>query len=95
LACEGDGGFSDIAPGGQVTVKDGSGNVIGSGQLGSGTTVPLSSEESLFTLNGMNSLQECSMPIRPITLPQAAFYQISIGSRQPATDSFQQLVAGN
>jgi hypothetical protein len=35
--CVGDGGYSDIGPGAQITVRNGSGDILGVGSLGSGT----------------------------------------------------------
>jgi hypothetical protein len=78
--CDGENGFSDIQSGGTVTVKNGNGDVIAVGSLGSG--VPAS-------LLGITST--CDFPISVSEVPEVNFYQIYIGNRSPSDYTLKQM----
>ena len=73
--CQGTGGYADISPGAQVTLKDGDGKILGTTQLstGSGTTTAC-----LFTFAIPN-------------VPEVAFYSVEISHRGQVTNSLADL----
>ena len=80
LPCDGTldtGGYNDLAAGATVTVKNGSGNVIGTGSLKEGTA------------GGDGST--CSMPFTVTDVPQVPFYQVEVANRGNVTFSLNQM----
>ncbi len=69
------GGYDDITSGGGVTVENGSGNVVATGQLGGGTVQ-----------NG-----SCVFPITVSNVPDSSFYKIEVSHRGFVTFSKSQL----
>lgn len=59
------GGFSDIVPGAQVTVRDGSGQIVGLGELSGGT----------FGRDG------CMFNFAVVNLPDVDFYSVEVSHR--------------
>lgn len=76
--CVGDGGYDDIRGGIAVTVRDGSGTVIATGELGSGET------ELLL-------IDWCTFPIVVKDVPTAEFYSIEVGRRGELTYSHEEM----
>jgi hypothetical protein len=64
--CETDGGFSDIAIGTPVTVRDERGVIVGTGELGVGETM---------------STTECRFPFTVTHLPKVNFYSVEVSHR--------------
>lgn len=78
--CSGSGGYSDLDIGGQVTLTDDSGKIIGSTTLSTGTA---------------SSSSECEFAFRfdqPI-VPTARFYSVEVTHRGKITDSADELRA--
>src|SRR5574340_251669 len=71
-------GFSDIQPGASVTVKNASGTIIATGQLGSGTTPGTS---------GM----ECDFTFKVNDVPTSSFYQVEVANRGNVSYSLSQM----
>lgn len=64
--CRGDGGYSDIQPGAQVTVSDASGTVLAVGELG----------------QGGDTVEPCVMPITVPGVPHGEdFYRVEVAGR--------------
>ncbi|MGY1808554.1 hypothetical protein ACI8AF_14390 [Blastococcus sp. SYSU D00669] len=78
--CIGQGGYSDIGPGTPVTIKSGTGEILGAGSLGRGSNA-----------SGVNCLW--SVIVRDVRLGEA-FYSAEVGSRGAITYSQAEL-AGN
>ena len=78
-ACEGTGGYADISPGAQVTLKDGDGKVLGTTQLqmGSGST------------------SSCTFKFSIDSVPEVPFYSLEVSHRGAITDSLAQMQAHN
>ena len=64
-ACAGSGGYSDIAAGTQVTVKNGDGTIIATGELEAG--------------DGGGAT--CTFPFTVESVPDSEFYSIEVGHR--------------
>jgi hypothetical protein len=77
--CSGEGGYSDIRPGLQVTVKNGSGSIIGKSSLGPNE------------YSGENANVVCKYSFKINNVPKADFYQIEVGSRGALSYSFEEL----
>lgn len=80
-ACDGVGGYSDIAAGSSVVVKDASGTIIGSATLRDGVTVGTAGNQCNFMF--------------ALILPQSSFYQFQIGNRAGVTYSLAQMKQAN
>jgi hypothetical protein len=77
FACSGTGGYSDIRPGTEVTVRDGSGSLIASNQLG---------------VSSYNSdSRSCVFAFIVSDVPRADFYEIAVGRRGSLSYSRSQL----
>jgi hypothetical protein len=76
--CKGEGGYSDLEAGRQVTVTNAAGEIIGIGELGSGET---------------QSPSRCLFRFVVRELPESTFYTLSIGRRPGPTYSFANLEA--
>jgi hypothetical protein len=77
--CQGVNGYNDIAKGAPVTAKDGSGTVIGTGQL---------------TETGhVDAALGCVLPFVLAGLPDAPFYTLEVSHRGPVTYSRADLAA--
>jgi hypothetical protein len=103
--CEGDGGYSDLTAGAQVTVKDESGKVIGTGNLRPGTASSIDpsgdkTAESLGTTLavlrtvsaglGIQS-RACEFEFTIEDVPRVDFYNLSIGRRDGPTYTFEEM----
>lgn len=77
IGCRGSGGYSDIRPGTEVTVRDQAGAVIARGDLGL---------ESSGTVPG-----SCEFSLRVDDVPRATFYEIEVGRRGSLTYSYEQM----
>jgi hypothetical protein len=77
--CNGTGGYSDIAPGAPVTLKDGDGKVLGSTVLGEGS----------------GSVTNCDFKFSIPTVPEVPFYSIEVGRRGAITNSLAVMQASN
>ena len=75
--CFGQGGYSDIGPGTQVTVTDQSGTIVGTGQLG--------------TASVSGAATTCTFPFVASGLPRESFYGVSVSHRGVQNYSFSQL----
>ena len=69
-SCSGSGGYSDIAQGAPVTVKNQSGTVIGSGSLGPGTIE-----------GDTTAVRACVFPFQVDDVSDAEFFQVEISRR--------------
>jgi hypothetical protein len=77
-----------IQVGTQITVSDGSGNILGTGALQEGKTATFAQDPQQMFL--------CVLPATVTDLPQASFYSIAVTSGgSPVSDSFRQLQADN
>jgi len=72
-------GYTDIAAGEQVIVKNASGTTIGTGMLGSGH--PLSDDAN------------CHYDFTVVGLPDSSYYEIGLGSRGTQTFSESQFIS--
>ena len=82
IGCATNDGYSDLAPGASVTIKDGSGSIIGTGQLQSGlflTDTPLG--------------ERCSFAFSVSGLPDEPFYSIEVSHRGAVNYSNADLAA--
>lgn len=77
--CDGSdtGGFSDLAAGADVTVKNGSGRIIAIGSL----------REGKPNYDGAT----CTMPLKVSGIPKASFYQVEVSHRGELSYSYAQL----
>jgi hypothetical protein len=75
--CEGYGGFGDLQPGGNVTVRDGNDSIVASGSL----------EIGKVTYGG------CEIPFTIPEVPESPFYSIEIGHRDGYSVSLEELNA--
>lgn len=73
--CVGDGGYSDIRPGTAVTVRDGSGTILGTSSLGPG--------EELVVW--------CQFEFTVAGIPKADFYEIEVGRRGSLSYSYDEM----
>jgi zinc-ribbon domain len=73
--CNGSGGFSDIVPGTQVTVKDGDGKLLGTGTLSAGS----------------GDINHCSLTFTVAGVPEVAFYAIEVSHRGALDFSLAQM----
>lgn len=78
-SCQGTGGFDDIAGGAPVVVKDGSGKIIASTNLGPGAGP-----------SGQYSNVECTFEFSA-DVPDTDFYQVAVGHRNAVTNSKAEL----
>lgn len=78
--CQGSGGYSDLAGGANVVIRDGSDAIIGVGELNSGATQSRSVCQFEFTIRD---------------LLETGFYTISISGRDGPTYSFNDLELAN
>jgi PASTA domain len=78
--CSGNGGFSDIRGGMTVTVKDGQGNIIGTGQSENGTREPGASYNFV-----------CRFQFTVRNIPRADFYSVEAGHRGATNFSFAEM----
>jgi hypothetical protein len=83
--CYGTGGYSDIQSGMSVTIKDGSGAIIATGDTGSGSK-PKDSEYSEV---------QCVFSFSVENVPKADFYQIQVGRRGGLNFSFAEIQQQN
>lgn len=102
-SCDGEGGYSDIGSGGQVVVKDGRGATLAVGKLGQGKLLTL--DEALGQAGGTTTTRRlasssarssptvCQFTITVADVPEADFYRIEIGHRQPVEYSKAKLEA--
>jgi hypothetical protein len=80
--CIGDGGYSDIGPAAQVTVRNGSGDILGVGSLGSGTPTAGAPKA------------RCTYRATVAEVPAGeGFYAVEIASRGEITQSEAELKA--
>lgn len=79
-ACQGSGGYDDIAEGAQVVASDGSGKVLAVSQLDAGKADGSGSCVFSFTINNV---------------PYSNFYQLEVSHRGELDYSYQQLSASN
>ena len=78
--CEGDGGYGDIGSGTPVTIKNGSGDILGATSLGSGTAASGS----------------CLWQVKVADVPAGErFYSAEVGSRGAITQSASELAAND
>jgi hypothetical protein len=75
--CEGKGGYSDIAPGASVSLKDGDGKLLGSSSLGTGT----------------GSTTRCTFTYTFSNVPEVPFYTVSVSRRGDVTNSLADMQA--
>ena len=75
-------GYDDVQAGGQVTIRDGAGTVIGLAPL----------QRAPVTSPDMHLEGRCRFPFSA-TVPDADFYQISVGHRNALTYSRDELAA--
>jgi hypothetical protein len=76
ITCAGRGGYSDIRPGLQVLVKNGSGETLGISDLGVGDKT---------------EFPTCKFPFKVTDLPRSDFYSIEVGRRGSLEYSFNDL----
>jgi hypothetical protein len=69
--CKGTGGYGDIGPGTNATLKDGDGKILATGSLG----------------QGAGNATHCSFAFALPAVPEAPFYQIEVGHRGGLTYS--------
>ena len=74
--CRGTGGYDDIKSGLSVTVRDGSGSILGTGRLGDGRKPGSSWCTFEFSVGGLS---------------EADFYSVEVGSRGEMTYSFEEM----
>ena len=75
--CQGKGGYSDISPGAQVTLKNGAGAILATTQLGTGTGANLS----------------CDFKFAFANVPEVPFYSVEIARRGAVTNSLADMKA--
>lgn len=71
----GSGGYSDIGPGTDVTVYDGSGKVIATAPLGTDCEQPPTSD------GGATDISDATWTTIIRNVPDASFYQVEVGNR--------------
>jgi hypothetical protein len=76
--CQGSGGYDDIQAGAQITVKDGSGKTLATGELVSGVA---------------DDADTCTFPFVVTGVPGADFYAISVSHRGEITFSRSQMTS--
>ena len=81
--CSGTGGYDDIEYGLSVTVRDGSGHVLGTGRLGEGKLV------------GSYLPKSCIFEFSVGGLPEVKFYAVEVGRRGELIYSFEEMRATN
>jgi len=82
--CSGSGGYSDLAGGTQVVVKDGSGSIIATGHLNEGTGA------NPYVYKGTPDpeiVDSCSFSFDVEGVPDSDFYSIEVGHRGAMTYS--------
>jgi hypothetical protein len=79
-SCRGDGGYSDIHAGTQVTIADAAGSVVGTGRLGTGTASSSTTCEFTFTVADVPAGED--------------FYRLTISRRGTMTYTAEELEAG-
>lgn len=84
--CGGAGGYSDVNEGMPVTVKDGTGKIIATGNIGSGSKPKDGS---------MYSEVMCNFEITVNNVPKADFYSILVGRRGELNYSFDEMQKRN
>lgn len=85
--CTGQGGYSDVRAGANVTVKDGSSSLIGATTLGPGVAQP-------WPEVGADALQ-CVFPYSIANVPDTAFYTFEVGRRGAISRSKADVAAKN
>lgn len=81
--CSGRGGYDDIQVGTNVTIKDGTGTIIGTGSLGRGRAAePVGVE---------NYALGCEFSFRVPDVRKAAFYEVEVSHRGGLTFSYDEL----
>jgi hypothetical protein len=82
-SCQGDGGYLDISPGTQVTLKDASGTIIGTSRLLSGKGLPEGLNGDLDLVAGVWTADSfhCEFPFEVTDIPPSDFYSIEISHR--------------
>lgn len=80
-SCYGRGGYSDIKPGTQVVVRDGSGMILGKGALA----------DSSFSKSENGG--SCLLQFTVTDIPESDFYAITVGRRGDLTYSSAELAA--
>ena len=84
--CGGTGDYSDLDQGMRATIKDGSGNILGIAAFdGHGKSI---------TMDG-NFTTDCQFTSVAKAVPDAAFYQVSLGQRDPQQFTHDELRAHN
>lgn len=83
--CYGTGGYSDIQSGMPVTIKDGSGAIIATGDVGIGSK-PAESQYSSV---------QCMFSFSVGNIPKADFYQVQVGRRGVLNYSFAEIQQKN
>jgi hypothetical protein len=84
--CTGFRGYSDMQQGAQVVVKDGSGNVIGTSQLGTG---------ALSNYDPTIGMGTCTLSFAVDNLPDVPFYSVEVSHRGAQAFSKEQLDSMN
>jgi hypothetical protein len=77
VQCAGSGGFSDLEPGAQVTVKNAKGKTIAVGQVTVGHAGAGSAIGNFYT--------RCVMPLKIKGVPDSSFYAIEVAHRGALT----------
>ena len=100
--CVGEDGFNDISPGAEVTVRDGEGVIVGTGELESAASEASikqrfvaageGTESDVDELLGIGDGWFCPL-FFDVEVAEADFYEIEIGSRDPVTVSHDDLEA--
>jgi hypothetical protein len=78
--CRGSGGYNDIKSGLSVTVRDGSGDILGTGRLGTGRQRATYGCYFEFSVGGLSKVD---------------FYSVEVGSRGEMTYSFEEMKNNN
>jgi hypothetical protein len=73
--CTGEGGYSDIGAGTQIVVKDGSGEILGTGSLDA----------------GKEAFPSCVFTFTVSELPRSDFYSVESGRRGSLSYSFEEM----
>jgi hypothetical protein len=82
--CAGTGGYSDVRTGLEVVVKNEDGKTIANGNLGVPDTLELEGRDYVFG---------CTFPIVVHDIPNAKFYEVSVGRRGTQSYSQEELEA--
>ena len=85
-SCYGDGGYSDIGPGTQVTVRNEAGTLTGSTTLGPGVVQPWPEVDP--------QAKRCVFPFNFASVADSAFYGFEVSHRGQVQQSHDELAAG-